>query len=125
MLSDTTGKEQLVMLSNLAGAHERAGARLSEELTWDGLADAATVLLLLVGGLQRTIEARHAGSAKPNLMVASMAVRAADRDLQWVRERTTGVPLTDGCLRVRMAWHNIGHALAALRVAQGDATHVA
>lgn len=125
MLSDTTEKEQLVMLSNLTGAHNRVGARLSTERSWDDLADDATVLLLLLSGLKEAIDDASVNGVAPDLMVASSGVRAANRDLQWVRMRGAEVPLVDSRLRVTMAWHNVGHALSAMRGVQGGAMHVA
>jgi hypothetical protein len=118
-------KEQLVILSDLAAAHNRVGDRLLGEQSWDDLADDATVLLLLLSGLEEAIDDASVNGVTPNLIVASLGVRAADDDLQWLRTQGAEAPLTDSRARVTMAWHNIGYTLSAMRGVQAEAMHVA
>ncbi len=101
-------------MSTIVAAHDRLGNRLHVAQPWDHLADNATVMLLMISGLQAVIERAMEHSATPDLVVASTAIQAADRDLQWLRDQGAHAPTANSHQRLLTAWHNIAHAVSAL-----------
>lgn len=114
-----------MQVSSIIAMHTRLDERLHSYQSWDYLADTATVSLLLLSGFQSAIEDAAAGGVTPQLMVASAAVQAAERDLQWVRERGSDATLIESHVRTKMAWHNLGHATLELRRIDSAAADVA